>query len=289
MLEYHKIIPFLLVTASLAGNPSLLQAVTTSQQTIAQPTTDSSATTSPSIDTVLTKMILRHMPLQYEDDRTWGKQEERWDGIKIRREGIKLETKRRWKMVNHGTWRKYEAQLVDPSQQFSVELSNLRNTPDGAMAFDLNVRANLNLQARQSKWVKGVQLYSLSAEGNCQIQIALSCQTRILLGMQNLPPDVIFQPRVTEAQLSVDEFRLDRVSKVGGEVAQQVTQWARSAIENKIEQQQEKLVAKLNSKLDKNRNSLKLSLADALQSKWIQQTTGHMPKPVQRALNDHHD
>ena len=239
----------------------------------------------PSVDAVLTKIILEHMPLQYADDKKWGKQEKRWDGVDLRYEGIKLKTKRRWKMVNHGTWKKYDAQLVNPEHEFAVELTNLRNTPDGKTAFDLNIGANLNLQARQSKWVKGVQLYSISAEGNCRIRIKLSCQTQILLDLDHLPPDVIFKPRITNAQLFVDEFRLDRISKVGGEVAQQITKWVRSAIDGKVEEQQEKLVAKLNAKLDKNQENLRLSLSDAMRSKWVRQTSGYLPKPVQSALN----
>ena len=56
-------------------------------------------------------------------------------------------------------------------------------------------------------------------------------------------------------------------------------------IDGKVEEQQEKLVAKLNAKLDKNQENLRLSLSDAMRSKWVRQTSGYLPKPVQSALN----
>ncbi|MCH2180942.1 MAG: hypothetical protein MK108_02965 [Mariniblastus sp.] len=237
-----------------------------------------------SVDDLLTKIILQQMPLQYTDDRKWGVQEKRWDGIKFRTEGIKLETKRRWKMVNHGTWRKYQAHLVNPEREFSIEMTNLRNTPGGKTAFDLKITANLDLQARQAKWVKGVQLYSVSAEGSCQVRIRLSCQSEIQLDLNHLPPDLILKPRITQAELSVDEFRIDRISKVGGEVAQQVTRWARGSIDEKVREEEAKLVTKLNAQLEKNQDDLRLSLHDALQSRWIKQSVNYLPQPVQGAL-----
>ena len=61
---------------------------------------------------LLTKLVLSNMPHQYADDKKWGHQEKRWDGVRIRREGLRVETKRRWKMVNHGTW-----QIKESSQE----------------------------------------------------------------------------------------------------------------------------------------------------------------------------
>ena len=236
------------------------------------------------VDALLTEIVLQQMPLQYSDDRKWGGQEKRWDGLEFRNEGIKLETKRRWKLVNHGTWRKYQARLINPESEFSIELERLCNTPDGKTAFDLNIAAELQLQGRQAKWIKGVQLYSFSAEGSCHVRITLSCQSEIELDLNRLPPDLILKPRVTRAQLTVDEFRIDRISKVGGEVAQQVTHWVRGAIDEKVREEEEKLVAKLNTELKKNQDNLRLSLHDALQSHWIQQSVHYLPKRVQGAL-----
>ena len=238
------------------------------------------------VDAVLTQLILNHMPLDYLDEKKWGQQEKRWDGIQFRREGIKLETKRRWKQVNHGTWKKYHASLIDPEQKFSVVLTNLRNLADGKTAFDLNIKANLKLHARQAKWVKGVQLYSISADGTCHIQIKLSCQTQILLGLGHFPPDLIFRPQVVAATLAVDEFRIDRISKVGGEVAQQITKWVQDALHQKVQEQPHQLIVKLNAKIEQNHDELRLSLVEAMQSKWMRQSAAFLPESVQTALRD---
>ena len=234
---------------------------------------------------LLTRIVLDNMPHQYTDEKNWGQTERRWDGIRWRREGLKLETERRWKDVQHGTWKRYTAELVDPENEFSVQLLNLRNLPDGKTAFDLNFAARLKFHARQTKWVKGVQLYSVSADGWGRVRLHLKCESHIELGMTNFPPDIIFKPRVSQAQLHVDEFRLDRISKVGGEISQQVTREARKILDQKIVSKQEKIVQKINRQLEKNQDHLKISIHDALNSSWLKRSESFLPDDVRSAIS----
>ena len=241
---------------------------------------------SPELNQVLTNIALSNMPHQYTSDKKWGNQEKRWDGISFRRDrpGSRLETKRRYKMVNHGTWRKYSAQLVDPKQQFSVELSDVKRGDNGQTRFWLNVGADLNLDARQSKWVKGVQLYSFSAEGFAKVRLRVQCDLDIGIDFAKFPPDLILQPVVHDAKIEVEEFRLNRVSKAGGEIAQQIARRARRELDEKIAEKERKLVKKLNEEIDENRDELRISTADAVKLKWFSQHQQLLPEQVQQAL-----
>ena len=266
---------------SVLENPIAEQPVVTDYAT-----TDDKFEVSSELNQFLTRLVLKNMPHQYSEDKKWGKQEKRWDGIRLRRDhpGGRLETKRRYKMVNHGSWQKYSAQLSDPEKEFSIELQDLTRTKEGKTKFQVDVGADLNLQARQSKWVKGVQLFSFSAEGFAKIRLSVSCVMDIGLDFSNFPPDLVLQPEVTDARIHVDEFRLNRVSKAGGEVAQQVARRAKRELEKRIAEKEQKLVKKMNKEIDENRDDLRISTADALKFKLFRDSKEFLPEDVKQAL-----
>jgi len=236
------------------------------------------------LDGLITKMVLDNIPHNFEETKDWGGQDERWDGLKVRREGFKIRTKRRKKMVNHGTWKKYSAQLVNPNEEFSITVKNMRETDDEKVAFDVHFSAHLNIDGRQSKWVKGVQLYSVSVQGHTKIKLVVGLELGVTMDINNFPPDLVFVPVAKEANLVVVEFRIDRISKAGGEFAQMVSKGARKSLDQKLAEKEDKLVEKLNKELVKNQSKLRLSIADALKSKWTKSAQAFMPASVREAL-----
>lgn len=273
-------------------NPPLEEApqIPATPQSILQPKKSTAAPTfekSEALDETLTKIVLDNMPHEYTDEKKWGKQKKRWRGIKFRRDSDdgRLETKRRYKMVNDGTWRKYAAELIDPNQEFAVELKDMKNLPSGATEFDLHFGARLKLDARQSKWVNGVQLYSVSVDGHAKIGLQVTCEMTTTMDFSNFPPDLVFSPKVTDANIEVDEFRIDRISKAGGELAQQTTKHVRKLLDEKVDEKEEKLVEKLNKQLNKKKDDLRLSVSEAIKSKWYKQAKPFLPDAAKQAGN----
>jgi len=88
------------------------------------------------------------------------------------------------------------------------------------------------------------------------------------MDVSKFPPDLIFDPHVEKAKIELANFRIDRVSKAGGEFAQQLTRLVKPKIEKKIAKKEAKLVEKLNAKIEKSRDRLTLSAHDAVKSKW---------------------
>ncbi len=236
------------------------------------------------LDQLLTNLVLENLPHDYVDEKKWGRQSERWDGVDVKFKDGKLRTHRRKKLVNHGTWQRYTADLMNPREEFSVRVTNMRQRPDGAMAFDVECSAHVKLHARQSKWVKGIQLYSLSADGHAKLNLSVSLQLKTHLDITKFPPDLIFDPKATAANIVVQEFRIDRISKAGGEFAQQVSKGARSALDEKITEKEQKLVTKINKKFQDKKSSLRLSISDAARSKWASSAKAFLPEPVRAAL-----
>ncbi len=238
------------------------------------------------IDALLTKIVLKNIPHEFKEEKDWGAQEPRWNGVNIRRDGLKIRTNRKKKMVNHGTWKKYDVSLLNPQEQFSISVKNMREAEEGKMAFDVYVAANLKIDGRQAKWVKGVQLYNVSIDGKTKVNLKTTIELRTLMDVTKFPPDLVFRPEAKAVEISVQDFRIDRISKVGGEVTQQITRLARGAIENRLAKEEAKTVKKLNAEFSKNADKLRLSLHDAMSNKWSAAAKKFMPADVKKALED---
>lgn len=240
---------------------------------------------SENLNALLKGMILDAIPHTYQEWDDWGRQAEQFAGVAWRRDpGGKLETKRQWTKVNDGIWRMYSAELVNPEQTFDVQLSNLRESTPGVVLFDLSFVASLNLRARQAQWLRGVQLYSLSAEGSARVRLTLICELSSSLDMRQLPPSIQLRPVVRDANLKLDEFKIDRVSKLGGEFAQQITSAVRGELDEKLQKESTKLTKKLNVRLAKEQDKLRISLGDAAKLPWTPQAKPFLPGDVREAL-----
>ena len=256
------------------------------QTTKASAPSPTSADAGEKIDRLLTRLVLENIPHDFEETKDWGGQSERWDGVKIWREKGRLETKRRKKLVNHGTWKKYSAELMNPDNEFAIQVKNMRETVEEKLAFDVHFQAHLKIHARQAKWVKGVQLYSIGAKGHTKIRLIVSIELEVKMDVRSFPPDMVFVPRATGADIIVDEFRLDRIGKAGGEFAQQVSKGIRSKLDEKVAEKKQKLVDKMNKQFEKKQDKFRVSIADAMKSKWADSAKAFLPKSVQEALDE---
>jgi hypothetical protein len=198
----------------------------------------------------LRKLALQHLPAQYVDARKWD-----------RTETIKTLIPRSEPLVmKHGTWSKYELRPVDPEQTLAVRLTNVRNLEDGRLAFNLACDLTVDLEARQAKWQRGVQLYSVQADITTRVTIELECRLGLKFDF-NTAPAIVMSPVVESSQVTIHEFRIHRVSKVGGEVAQQLTRHARKWLENHSSEHEAKLTQTLNTQLQKKPEKLRIPLS----------------------------
>lgn len=265
----------ILVTILLAG----VVRGQVSEPNIAEP-----AKTDGDLDRLITKLVLESIPHTFTDTKKWGKQAERFDGFKRERDGLKLRVSKRKKMVNHGDWKKYSVSLRDAEEKFSIAVNDMRELPNNSVGFSVEFLADLDVSGRQSKWVKGVQLYSLSAKGHAQVRLRLAVELEVKTDRKTFPPDLLFVPRVTAADVHVDEFRIDRVGKAGGEFAQQLSRHVRPLLDEKIEEKEQGLVDKINKKLVAKQDRLRLPISKAVDSKWGKLSEKFLPDSMKDAV-----
>ena len=219
-------------------------------------------------DALIRSLVLATLPREYENTKHWGQTKPRWDGLHVSLDGLRIKTKRKWQEVNHGTWTRYKATLVDPERQLQIHSGNMRQTEDQRVAFDLTVDAQLALSGRLSEWQLGVQLYSFSAEADATVRLTLTCETKLVFDTARFPPDVLLVPRVTNAELDLREFHLHRISEADGPLVRKLSHGLQDVLQDEINDRRQQLVDKINRTISKHSGKLRLSLHDLPLTGW---------------------
>lgn len=213
-------------------------------------------------------LLLEHLPRTYENAKKWGLTKPRWNGVSVSRDGLNIKTKRKWKEVNHGTWSRYQAWLIDPEKQLTIHFGELRPSGTHRVAFDLTVEARVGANGRLAEWNHGIQLYSFGAEADGKIRMRMTCDLGWKMDVTNFPPDLVLDPRVTQANVELQEFHLHRLSDIDGSLAGKLGNELRDDLEREINERQAKMVEKINRAIDKRRDKLRLSAHDLVSSGW---------------------
>jgi hypothetical protein len=218
---------------------------------------------------LVTQLIKTHLPPEYEKKKNWGQTTEVFDGLHLKLDGVHLKTKRKKRTVNHGTWTMYRVRLSEPDQ-FTLRIHNLRALDDGRAGFDLEVYAPLELFGRLSEWQRGVQLFSLSADGNARVRLHATCALRmkIVSAKESVFPDVAIEPEVLSAQILLESFRLERISQLDGPLVKQLGREAREVIEDELAERNAEIVTKINQQIAKKQDKLRLPLSELANTKF---------------------
>ncbi|QEF97447.1 hypothetical protein Mal15_14870 [Stieleria maiorica] len=219
----------------------------------------------------LVDLAVAQLPHAYDGEKNWKRTKKIWAGVRIRRDGVQLKTHRRWRDVRQGLQTRYHIQFPgEPSAPRPVNATVRSVTPtDGgpeehaAWMIECDLATPLDFSARIERWNLGVQWYSVEVRGHAKIRLTLSGRLSSYPDYSVLPPAIVIDPNVTSASLHLDELHVDRISKVGGEVAETWGEMAEKIVnEVLIDDINEKLHTKLNKAIDKKRDDLRFSAGD---------------------------
>lgn len=235
----------------------------------------------------LAELAIRHAPRTYDGDKGWGDTKEIFSGIKFDPKGLRLRPSRRTKEVRHGRWIKYELVLPEPKPGAD------KTHPDGLVAtvhrvsksgdiplnspfsdqsnthwrIDSSVETPMTFTARVERWNRGVQLYSISFKGKMRVRLDSTTSLAFHADYAEVPPAFVINPKIIKSELQLKEFEVDRVSKIGGDVAEEWGEMIEKVVrEVFLAKQNEKLTGKLNKSIDKHRDDLRLSMSDWLKT-----------------------
>lgn len=233
----------------------------------------------------LAELALRLTPRAFDGDKDWGETKKIWSGVKIRREGFRLRTNRREKDVRHGRWVKYQLTLPEPvpnkpdpmtakihrvsrvggDLQPGVSPEKQTNTH---WKIESSIATPMKFTARIQRWNLGVQWYSVTIEGKMRVQLDSTTKLTFLADYAEVPPAFVIDPNVESATLHLEQFEVDRISRIGGDVAEEWGEMMEKLVRDIfLKKQNEKLAGKLNRSIEKHRKDLRLSMADWF-AKW---------------------
>jgi hypothetical protein len=213
----------------------------------------------------LEELLREQIPKRRVFDKDWGHQKRIYAGFRFRREGLRIETERRWNEVDHGRWRWYAVTLLDPEDTLVVKLSELRWRADGGLHLRLRIFADGRVKARQQHWSYGIRLYSAHVQARVRLQIDLTARVQLLPLVHELPPALQLLPEVESAELQMASFQIEEIGHLGGDISEALGDAAETLVRKEIvARQSEKLANRLNRQLTKKRDELKLSLSDWL-------------------------
>jgi hypothetical protein len=215
----------------------------------------------------LTRWVLAEVPREYENTKKWGGTKRIVSGLDWELDGLKVETRRQYREANHGSWSRYRLALRD-TEQFQTRLENLCDRGDNTASCDLVVQGNVDCFGRIAEWRRGVQLISLSAEGTARVTFQAHVETHFGLDLRGLPPDIVISPRVTTAELKVDDLRLTRVGQADGPLVRELSDVVERGLDDYLAEYRTKLVEKLNQQIEKKRDHLRIPLSQLTSSPW---------------------
>ncbi len=235
-----------------------------------RPAADSANSFTPSAEFQewITNLVRQQLPDNYEKRKNWGHTARSFDGVSIKIEDGRLKTHRKYEEKNDGTWQMYRVKLKNPDEKFDIKVANIKKLDGGKVGLEITTIASLEVFGRQSLWQHGVQYYSLSAEADAKVNLWAKVEVATHMDLTRFPPDVSLDPHVTAAKFEIPDFRLRRVGELHGPLIRSLSHTTREALEEKLADDNEKLVAKLNKTIDKQEKKLRLSLADIMASKW---------------------
>ena len=213
---------------------------------------------------LLTRMVIQSIPPVYHDERHWNKEREVWDGVHIRLNNGKLETHRKTKEVKAGTWTRYTMRIEDPDQQVHVQFDRLEITKEKGMSFAVTIEADLDLYGQLNEWARDVRLYSISARADASIRLKVEGTINLKMNALKLPPEFTVLPYVDSAHVDLISYRLKEVSNIRGDAAKLIGKSLKTAVRERLEIENQRLVAKINRKLAQRSHKMTISADDWL-------------------------
>lgn len=219
--------------------------------------------------------VRQSLPSTYHGNQDWGKQTRLYAGIRFTKHDGHLSTKRRWVDVGHGRWVQYEIDLRDPTSpdRLNIQITRAEIGPDQRIRFESQIDTRVDLRIQQERWNLGTRLFSISVKGEAAIRMVVAGDVGFAFDLTRIPPDVVADPNIHSTQISLVSLKVDRISKIGGEVADVIGDVAERIIRDEyLPKQQAKINERLNRQIDRRRDQLRFGASD-----WLLRTLPTKP------------
>jgi hypothetical protein len=213
-------------------------------------------------------LLLKNLPNPlYEASPNWGHQAEAKRFL-LRGRVRDLDVEMNHEPRNDGVWRKIRVEAVNPAESLVFDLRQVAKTGDGRLTFQVFTALDIKFDLHQQRWFSGVKLLDAEARGRARVRITVDCEATSRIEAPNLLPELVFELKVTKADLGYDNLKLDHIAGIGGEAAQMIGDAAHSLLNQWRPSIERDLLAKANAAIVKagEHKEVRLSLAKLIKS-----------------------
>lgn len=203
-------------------------------------------------------IVLFLLPQSFEDTDDWGAETRIQSGLNVELDRGLLRTNRRWKSVNHGSWKQAAGQLIEPEKHFQLQVARIPGDDPSVTEYQITANARLLVSGRQQQWSYGVMLWSVSAEADLEISLAATVALKQEVVQTEGVTKLRLVPTVASAGAKVERYRLRRISHATGPAVREFGSWFESLIDRRVKNESQQLPAKINRKLGKHPERLEI-------------------------------
>jgi len=200
------------------------------------------------------------LPPKFEDEDGWGNETRIQSGLEVDFEDGKLETSRRWKNVNHGSWLQGSGELVEPEKTFHLSAAVLPDSGEKTNRYEIHVSTRLRVTGRQQQWNYGVMLWSISADALADVSMHVVVDVTSEVVTTENGVRLRFEPNVIDAGARLDGFSLRRISHAKGAAVREFGDWLEKLIRIRIKRENKNLAARINKAIRKKPDTLEIPL-----------------------------
>jgi hypothetical protein len=213
-------------------------------------------------------LLLKNLPNPlYEASPNWGHQAES-KRLLLRGRLREIQVDMNHEPRNDGVWRKIRVEAVNPADTLVFDLRNVASAGDGRLSFQVFTAVDVQFDIQQQRWLSGVKLLDTQARGRARGRILVDCEAASRIEAPNLMPELVFDLKVTKADLGYENFKLDHIAGIGGEAAQIIGEAAHSLLKQWRPSIERDLLAKANAAIVKagEHKEVRLSLSKLIKS-----------------------
>jgi hypothetical protein len=165
----------------------------------------------------------------FEDQSHWNLQklvrELKWRGQGL---GVHLEPVETLK--NDGHWWKVRVTAPNAADSLIVDLRDVQQPEPGRLTFTTFVAFDTHVDYDRQNWREGRRMYSGSVRARMRLKLTLRCEATGKLEGNGFLPEAVVRLRVVQSDLRYDNFVVEHVAGVGGELAKIIGDAARSGV-----------------------------------------------------------
>lgn len=211
-------------------------------------------------------LLLKNLPDPlYEAAPNWGHQSE---GRRVTLPGRRIQIDMTHEPRNDGVWRKIRADAVNPAESLVFDIRNVQSPESGKVTFQTFTAMDVLVNFHQQRWLAGVKILEGEARAKARVRVTLDCEAATRIDSSQLLPELVFNLKVTKADLKYDNLKFEHIAGVGGEAAQIIGEAAHAAVTQWRPSIERDLLARANAAIVKagGEREVRLSLTKLLKS-----------------------